>query len=200
LELPPIQVVSDPSTGRGRHGDVRVRVALAVERHVLLGEHALERLERLVEDRAPLVERDAEGVELGLDVAGADAEDRPPARQVVERAERRRRLERVPVGGDPHDRQQAHVRGVGGQVPERGDGVVPGRAHPGGVVVVGDGDVVAHPDERVAGGLRLLRDGHEVGDGGVVLPRVDQVQRERLDRELDPVDPAAVGDEGAHVS
>src|SRR4051812_10626104 len=83
-----------------RHPDPVVAIPLTIERHVGVVEHAFQRCERLVEDGAALAERDAEGIELAFHVARTDAEDHPPTREMVERPERARRLERMAVRGD----------------------------------------------------------------------------------------------------
>ena len=74
-------------------------------------------------------EVDAERLELGLEVAGADAEDDAPAGQRVERRERLRRDQRMAVRRDLDVRQQAHAARRRGEEAERRDRVVPDRRH-----------------------------------------------------------------------
>jgi hypothetical protein len=72
--------------------------AEAVDELVL--ERLDQRRELLLDELAAAGVVDAQRVELGLDVAGADADDRPPAREVVEGCELLGRHERVAVGED----------------------------------------------------------------------------------------------------
>ena len=57
----------------------------SLERHALAREQATHDLERLLEPRGALPERDAERAELGLVPAGADPEDEPSATHLVHR-------------------------------------------------------------------------------------------------------------------
>ena len=96
-------VAPDPDRGRllDRHGDELVAgggevAALVGDRLARPGQG--QDLEGLVEELVALVEVDAEGPELRLQVAGGRAQDHPPARQRVEGGHRLRQQERVAVG------------------------------------------------------------------------------------------------------
>src|SRR5439155_22651108 len=119
--------------------------ALPVVDGELVGERGLERVDALVEHAAPVLELSCEHAELVLDVTRADTDDEPAVGETVERRERFRRLQWVPVAHHPDMRHQSHVVGDGGEESESGDGVVPRGAHRG-REPFGDGDVVAHGD------------------------------------------------------
>ena len=103
-------------------------------------------VDRLVGEPSPLGERDADQVELGLDVAGADAEDRPPTR-----AARRwsRNAFAVASGwryAGTYTWLSSFVRSVTpASQPSVAIVFVPGGVHRGGLVAR-DGNVVAHRD------------------------------------------------------
>jgi len=71
---------------------------------VAVGISATDSVDALVEDPAPTVEVHAERLELGLHVAGPDAENHSVVGQVGQGAEGAGRQEGVAVGGDPHHR------------------------------------------------------------------------------------------------
>ena len=131
----------------------------------------------LVGEAAALGEGDAEDVELGLDVAGADAEDDPAARELVEGGERLGRHQRVAVGGDVDVAQQPGAASV---MPASQPSVatvsyqtVLMRLGP----VGGDGDVVAHGDVDEAGLVGRPGDRRELVAPGGRLPRLGVVGR-----------------------
>ena len=108
---------------------------------------------------------------------------------MIEGAERLRRLQRMAVRRDPHDRQQMCVLRVSSEVRQGRDRVVPRRGHLRRVVVVGDGDVVAHADEAEAVLVGSLGDRNKIVNGCRVLPLVNEGAGQGLDRELDSVGP-----------
>ena len=154
-----------------------------------VGERTPHGLKRLVEPLPSSAEVDTEGIELRLHVPGTDPQNRPTTREMIEGAERLRRLQRMPIRRDPHDGQQMRVLRVSRQVRQGRDRVVPRRGHLRRVVVVGDGDVIAHADEVVAVLVGGLGDRDEIVDGRCVLPLVDEGAGQGLDRELDSVRP-----------
>ena len=116
-----------PAVGDARGRQLEV---LALERERLVVEGALEDLHRLLEHLSVLgvglglvgvverPDRDVLGAEaLGLAGHGAptDAEDRPSAREVVERGEVLGQTERMPLGDDVEHRADPHVLGLGRQ-------------------------------------------------------------------------------------
>ena len=103
-------------------------------------------------DRARVVE--PQEVELTLEVAGADTEDRSPAGQLVEGHERLRGVQRVPVAHDVDVRHDPHVRRERGDPAQRRDGVVPGRLHVR-VERLRHREVVAHRDVEEPGRVGL---------------------------------------------
>ena len=158
-------------------------------------QRAEDRVDRLVGDRAPLRERDAERVELALHVAGADAEEQPPVRERVDRRERLRGLERMPVRGDVHVGHQPRALRVRGEERERRDR---------------DRTTWSTSPRPARAGSR--RDGTRRRRGSPPrrtparrapcrrrcrsrAPTASHPCRERLDRELDPVGEHAVGDD-----
>ena len=74
-----------------------VAVARRLDVGVLVGERGADHVDGVVGDTPPLGEVEAEQVELAFQVPGADTEDRPPARELVEGHERLRGVEGVPV-------------------------------------------------------------------------------------------------------
>ena len=80
---PPIQIGTWSWTGRDRRAAVRMAKP-PLERRGRLIEQGAQRRQGVVQDRASLVEGDAERVELGLDVPGTDADDHAATRQPVE--------------------------------------------------------------------------------------------------------------------
>ena len=97
LDEPPTQIGT-----RGLHGpralaDALELPALAVVRRELVGERGPHGVDGLVEQPPAVGERHAEGVELALHVPGADAEDRSPAGEPVERRPRLGHRERMAV-------------------------------------------------------------------------------------------------------
>ena len=116
-----------------------------------------DRVERLVGDRAPALERHAERVELAFHVTGADADDHAAVRERVERRERLRRLERMLVRGDEHVGHQPRARRVRGEEAERRDRVEPLRRHHL-RRLARDRDVMAHRDVEEPGVVARLRD------------------------------------------
>ena len=175
---PPTQIGGPPAwRGPGLLAEAAVAPA------ELVGPRRPDAVDGLVGQPAPLGERDAEHVELGLDVAGADAEDDPAAGQLVEGGEGLGRDERVPVGGDVDVAEQPGALGDAGEPAEGGDGVVPDGAHRLGPVG-GDGDVVADGDVVEAGLVAGPGDGGELVAAGGRLPRLGVVGRLRLHRQL----------------
>ena len=176
---PPIQMGGPP--GLDRAGPLP-----EVARAPLVGERGANRVDRFVGELAAVGERDAEQVELRLDMAGADAEDRATVAERVERRERLRGLQRMAVRGNVHVAQQADVGRERGEPAECRDGVVPRRVHR---LRVGswDGDVIAHGDVVEAVLVARACDGGELARAGVLLPVLDEVRALRLDRELHPV-------------
>ena len=152
----------------------------------LVGPGVADAVDGLVGEAAAVGERDAEDVELGLDVAGADAEDDAAAGELVEGGERLGRGERVAVGGDVDVAESSRVRVVMPASQPRVATVsyqaVAHRLGP----VGGDGDVVADGDVVEAGVVGGAGDGGELVAAGGRLPRLDVVGRLRLHRELDP--------------
>ena len=171
--------------GLRRHTDIGVGEELAFMAHIGVSERPPNGLERLVEPLPSGAEVDTEGIELRLHVPGTDPQDRPPTREMIEGAERLRRLQRMAVRRDPHDGQQMGVLRMSSQVREGRDRVVPRRGHLRRIVVVGNGDVIAHADEVVAVLVGGLGDRDEIVDGRRVLPLVDEGAGQGLDRELD---------------
>src|SRR4029453_18437856 len=82
-----------------------------------------DRGEVLVGGEAALLERGAEGAELRLEIANADAEDEPAIRHDVERGQLLREDERIALGQDDDPRAEADPARVRGQEGERDDGV-----------------------------------------------------------------------------
>ena len=138
--------------------------------------------------------KDAERVELAFDVSGADADDRPPVRQEVERRERLGGGERRLVGGDEDVRHQPRARGVRREIGKRRDRIEPLRRHHlrG---LARDGDVVADGDVQEPGVVARLRDADHVVDRSLSLPRHRHAHRQRLHRELHAVREDAVGND-----
>ena len=121
-----------------------------LERHALAREQATHDLERLLEPRGALPERDAERAELGLVPAGADPEDEPSAAHLVDRrrhpGEDPGRVERR--AGD----QRAEPDAFGGR--REGRERRPRVPRPAfGASVAPVQQVVAEPDRVEAGGL-----------------------------------------------
>ena len=82
-----------------------------------------DRREVLVGDAAALLERGAEGAELRLEIAHADAEDEAAIRHDVERGQLLREDQRIALGQDDDPRAEADPARVRGQEGERDDGV-----------------------------------------------------------------------------
>ena len=104
----------------------------------------------------------AEHVELGLDVAGADAEDDPAAGQLVERGERLGRRERVAVGGDVDVAEAAGCVVVMPASQPRVATVSYQTVLIAAALLGGDGDVVADGDVVEAGVVAGPGDGGEL--------------------------------------
>ena len=152
-------------------------------RRELVGQRGPHGVDGLVEQPAAVGERHLEGVELALHVPGADAEDRPPAGQRVERRPGLGHHERVAVRQHVDVAEQPDPLGDRGQVRQRGDGVPPRGAHR---LRLGGRhrDVVAHGDVVEPGGLAGLGDLHQLGRAGRRLPRLHEDGALRLDRQL----------------
>ena len=154
-----------------------------------------DRVDRLVGDRAALRERNAERVELAFHVTGADAEQQATARQRVDRRERLRGLERMPVRRDVHVGHQARAlacarRGTRASRPDRTTWSTSSRPARAGWRRDGTrrrrGSRRRRTPARRAPCRRRCR---------LSLPRHRDARRERLDRELDPVGDDAVGND-----
>ena len=137
----------------GQHGVPGGVPVSAGARHRFAGPGGAHGDDRLVGELVALGVVDAERCELRFEVAGADADDDPTAREGVERRDRLRRQERVAVGGD----QQVEVavgspgrrRRGEAQRDERVEGVVT----TGGQPPVGRDRMVGHEDGVEAGRL-----------------------------------------------
>jgi hypothetical protein len=152
----------------------------------LVEERLRHHVDRLVEAAPAAVERDAQGLELALEVAGPDPEDGAPARERVEGEERLGGGERVAVPGNVDVGEEPDALGHAGQEAEGRDSVPPDGRHRRRLRarhadVVADGDVEeARPVAR-SGDLRQL------GRPRVLLPRLHEHRALRDDRELEPV-------------
>ena len=115
--LPAIRIGGPPSRiGRGRQLGVLGAVVSALEAHPLTAEEGRQDLETLLEAPDAMVERVAEGVELGLVPSAAEAEDQPPIAHLVELgrhlggerrvAEREREHERPDLDARRHRRDR----------------------------------------------------------------------------------------------
>jgi hypothetical protein len=134
---------------------------------VVAGPRSLQHLDGLLEEVVALVEVDAEGGELGAEVAGADHERGAAAGQDVDGRHRLGGEERVAVRHDGQRRHEPEATGDGGHEPEaheRIDGLVAAVVQPLARRrrVVGEGDAVD------AG---LFSGPGEGGDVGGVEPR-----------------------------
>ena len=133
-----------------------------------------------------------------LDVTRADTDDESAVGETVERRERFRRLQWVPVAHHPDMRHQSHVVGDGGEESEGGDGVVPRGAHRG-REPFGDGDVVAHGDVEEPAPIGFASEPGQLVGAGVTLPFLDEHRALGLDRQLHPVDELPLGDDAHGV-
>ena len=121
-------------------------------------------VERFVEQHVALVEVDAEGVVLGLEVAGADTEDEAAVGQLVDSGGGLRQQGRIAVGEHGQVRQQLQLGRDGGDVrqgDERVEALVAARFEPLGA----RGRVFGEREAVPAGSLRS--DG-EIGDRSCV--------------------------------
>ena len=91
-------------------------VVSALEAHALTTQERHEDLASLLETSDAVVERVSEGVELGLVPAAADAQDQPPAADLVELRRHLRGQRRVAEGKGQHEWPELDARG------DRGDG------------------------------------------------------------------------------
>jgi hypothetical protein len=130
---------------------VELRVA-APERRRPLRPQLDHRAQVLVGHRAALGEGHAEHPALGLDPAGAHAEDHAPAAQRVERRDHLGGDDRLAVRHDQHRRSELHAMGGAGQHAERHQRVEDRLAEVDDVGA-GDDDVIAHPHRVIAEGL-----------------------------------------------
>src|SRR5262249_11809303 len=173
-------------------------VVHAPRRPVVLGVLVEERLrhdvDRLVEELPPAGELHAEGVELPLEVAGADAEDDAPTGERVEREERLRRQERVAVRRDPDVGEEPHAAGRGGEEAEGRDRVVPDGRHRR-RLRARHADVVAPRDVEAPDAIARLRDTENLRGAGGRLPRLREDGALGRDGELEPPHEPALGDD-----
>lgn len=146
----------------------------------------------LVQDRAPAFEVHSQRLELLAYVTGAHAEDQPASGEVVESGVLLGRQERVAQADHRDMAEQPDPFGDGGQVGERGDGVVPDRAHRG-REAARYGHVVAGGDVREPGPVGGARDLRQVLRSGVRLPGLGVEGALRLDRQLHPVGEPGAG-------
>ena len=179
FEFPPTQIGGcGDCTGRGSIVCPRTSKCRPVSCTPLSVHARAHRDERLVEQLVALVEVDAEGAELGLQVAGAHAERQPPAGQHVEAHRRLRGEERVAVRDDAEVGEQPHGGGraaaANDERDERVERVVAAGGEPlvFGVRVLGDEHAV-----NPASSAARAHDGDRVGADELVA-RVDAVRRE----------------------
>ena len=108
-------------------------------------------------------------LEFGLERPDSDAGDDAAGAQDVQGAEPLHQFEGVVIGEHRHVGEQAHPRGLGREVPERGEGVEVAAAADG-RRRGGDGDVFRAGHPVVPEVLRLLHDLHDVGHTRRRLP------------------------------
>ncbi|KJY45469.1 hypothetical protein VR46_14610 [Streptomyces sp. NRRL S-444] len=186
--------------GAGQLAEVLEGEQFTLELRVLLGpEGGAQRVQGLVEEGSAAGEVGAEDLELLLHVAGADAEDQPAAREVVEGGVLLGAEQRVAQAQDRDVAQQADVLGDPGQEGEGGHRVVPDGAHGSGEPAR-DGDVVTGGDVPEAGPVGGPRHLGEVDGGGRGLPGLGVDGALRLDRELHPVDQPALRKHARHAA
>ena len=159
---------------RRSHGVPARFEAVTGEAHRLTRPRRGDRGDRLVEAVVAVLEVDAEGAELPLEVARADTEVEPPTGEHVEARRRPRREERIAVREHAEVGEHAEARrgrGGEGEPDERVEGLVAAAREP---VVVGKG---------MLGGVHAVEAGRlgRAGDGGDALgahelrPEVDVV-------------------------
>ncbi len=146
----------------------------------------LQGVDGLVQQGAAPGEVHTEGVELLRYVPGADPEDQPPAREVVQGRVLLGADQRMLEGGQGDVAEQPYAGGGRRQVGEGGDRVVPDRAHGGGQPAR-DADVLAAGDVGEAVAVGGAGDLHEVGGARPGLPRLRVEGALRLHGELDAV-------------
>ncbi len=162
-------------------------VELAVVLGELVGsEGGAQGVEALVEHGPALPEVHAQGLELLLDVPRAHPEDQPAAAEVVEGGVLLGGEQGVSQADDRDVAEQPDAGGGGGEEGERGDGVVPDRAHRGGQPAR-DADVVAAREVGEAGPVGGAGDAEEVLGARARLPGLGVDRALRLDGKLHPV-------------
>ena len=160
-------------------------VVRARERRALLGEHRLDDRERFLQPIHPLADRrEVVAIALVLDLVpgGAEAEDRPPAGDGVERRDLLGQQRRIAVRDARDERAQPHARGLAGEGGEHRPALEHRLVRPADAVDLVE--VVHDRDDIEAGRLgglgllddaveQLLRRGVGVGVGGEVETEPD---------------------------
>ena len=177
----------------------RVRKFRPIDLDLVVGPDAAHHVDRLVGELVALVEVDAQRRELGLEVAGRDAEDHAPAGEHVEAQHRLRGEERVAVR--EHEDVRLHAqpcrgRGRERQRDERIERVVAAAREP---LDVGRG-MVGDEARVEAGVLRGRRARHHRLAGDELLGAVDVVggQPDREAHRRDPTNPSRIGTDCPH--